>query len=247
MNALVVADEGGLVSGVGLALRLRWPDLELVSAETACEGRRILADKRPDVLFVSALLPNSDTLTMVREIRRESDIVIFVIGTSNEELDMVEALEAGSDEYLSTPIHECVLVTRVCAALRRSRKSGTSEGAALQCGDLAIDRETHEACLKGKPLCVTPTEFTLLYHLAERPGRVLTHRALESAIWGHEDNLNSDVLRKHVQHLRRKLESPRGSHMTIVTVPRVGYKLMEKKAAHNRRQATPQRTISDAR
>jgi DNA-binding response OmpR family regulator len=235
MNALIIAEKGRLASSVSLALRLRWPDLKLASADTAREGRRILADNSHDVLFVSALLTDSDALTTVQEIRHDSDIIVFVIGKSDEESDVVEALEAGADDYLSTPISESLLVARVCAALRRARKTSRSEGASLQCGDLAIDPDSHEACLKGRPLYLTPTEFTLLYHLADRQGRVVTQRALESAVWGQADNLYLEVLRKHVQRLRRKLESPRGSHVTITTVPRVGYKLVEKKAADSRR------------
>jgi two-component system KDP operon response regulator KdpE len=235
MNALIVAEKGRLASSVSLALRLRWPDLKRASADTASEGRRILSKNHPDVLFVSAQLPDAGALTLVEEIRHDSDVVVFVIGTSHEKSDIVEALEAGADDYLSTPISESLLVARVCAALRRTNKSGAEQESALQCGELAIEPEYHEARLKGKPLYLTPTEFTLLYHLARGQGRLVTQRALEGAIWGQADNLYIDVLRKHVQRLRRKLESPRGSHVTIATVPRIGYKLMQNKAARSQR------------
>ena len=105
----------------------------------------------------------------------------------------------------------------------------------MRCGDLAIDPETHEAHLNGRPLYLTPTEFKLLHHLAQRQGRLVTQQALESVIWGSSDDLYIDVLRKHVQRVRRKLESLRGGNMTITTVPRVGYKLVPTNSATSRR------------
>lgn len=236
MKALILtAGDESIVSGIRWALRLRWPDLELAVADTAHRGRRFLADDAPDVVFVSAALSDIDALALVTEIRTAtSDVVSILVGSGDDEMAVVEALEAGADDYLSTPISESLLVAKVWAALRRARKL-TAEGTAVKCGELVIDPENHEVRLSGRPLYLTPTEFKLLYHLAQHQGRVVTQRALEQAIWGASDRLYIDVLRKHLQRLRRKLESPRRGRMTITTVPRVGYKLAQQKAARSGR------------
>lgn len=235
MQALIVAQEEDVAASVGLALRLRWPDVELAVVDTAARGRLSLANEPPDVLFLPATLSDCDALALIQEIRRTSDIPIFVVGSASKEADIAEALEAGADDYISTPISESLLVARVCAALRRARQMTAAGGPALECGDLAIDPDSHEARLKGKPLYLTPTEFKLLYHLAQHQGRLVTQQALESLVWGSSDRLYIDVLRKHMQRLRQKLESRRGVRTTITTVPRVGYKLAHKNGASARR------------
>lgn len=234
-KALFVGEEEGAASRVTRSLRLRWPDLEVAVADTASRARRLLADNPPDAIFVSEALSDTAALALVGEIRAASDTVIIVVGSGRDEADIVEALEAGADDYLSTPISESLVVARVCAALRRARKVTPEEGVSVTCGDVVIDPQTHEVHLKGKPLYLTPTEFKLLYHFARYQGRVVTQQALESVVWGHSDNLYVDVLRKHVQRLRRKLESRRGVHITIATIPRIGYKLTNKYPVPTRR------------
>lgn len=235
MKALVLGDEQDARANISLALRLRWPDAELAVAEAPRHARRMLADYPLDVLFVSATHPDFDALSLVQKFREDSDIVIFVIGSSCEDMETVEALEAGADDYLSMPISASLLVARVCAALRRARQVTAEERPAVKCGELVIDPENHEARLNGRPLYLTPTEFKLLYHLAQHQGRLVTQQALEDTVWGSSDRLYIDVLRKHVQRLRQKLEAPRRGRMTITTIPRVGYKLALKNGTSSRR------------
>ncbi len=231
MKAIVVADDEDVAPSIRRALRLRWPDLELAVADTARSADRILADDPPDMMFVSEKLSDADVIPLVRQIRQASDVVVFVVGSAGNDANAIEALEAGADDYLSTSTSESLLVARVCASLRRARKITAEEGPAVKCGDLLIDPETYEVHLKGKALYLTPTEFRLLYHLAQHQERVVTQQALENVIWGSSDRVYIEVLRKHVQRLRQKLESRRGARMTITTIPRVGYKLAHKHAA----------------
>ncbi len=228
MKALILGDQRRLTASIGRALRLRWPEVDLAVEETVGGARRELDDDPPDVLFVSSTLSGTDALAFVREIGTDSEAVVMFVGSRSDEADTVEALEAGADDYISTPISESLLVAKVCAALRRVKRFAPEEVQALKCGDLVIDPQTHEAHLKGKPLYLTPTEFKLLYHLAQHQGRVVTQHALEAVVWGSSDRLYVDVLRKHVQRLRRKLQTRRSHRTTISTVPRVGYKLVQK-------------------
>jgi DNA-binding response OmpR family regulator len=233
VRALIVGHDD-LVATIRLALRMRWPDLEVV-IQDAWPAPPHLAYEPPDVVFVLAARPDLDDLALVREIRDTSDVVIFVVGSSETEMAAAEALEAGADDYLTLPINEPLLVARTCAVLRRVKQAAPGERPAVRCGDLLIDPDSHEARLNDKPLYLTPTEFRLLYQLVEHQGRVVTQRALEHVIWGSSDRLYLDVLRKHVQRLRQKLEGLRCGRMTIATVPRVGYKLTHQKQTRSRR------------
>lgn len=235
MRALILAEEQHLAASIALALHLRWPELEVMVADTARRGRRALADDPPDLVFVCAALPDTDALALIREMRAASDVVLFLVGSGGKDEDVAEALEAGADGYLCTPISESLVVATVSAALRRARRMTGEEEPAVKCGDLVIHPESHEVRLAGKPLYLTPTEFKLLYQLAQQQGRVVTQQALEGIVWGCSDKLYIDVLRKHVQRLRRKLELPRRGHVTITTVPRVGYKLTHKKTVPSSR------------
>src|SRR3989304_6109455 len=91
-----------------------------------------------------------------RGIRQVSDIAVVVVGSGGREMDAVEALEAGADDYLSTPISESLLVARVCAVLRRSRKVVPEAETTVKCGDLVIEPGNHEARIDGKTLCLSP-------------------------------------------------------------------------------------------
>ena len=235
MKALVVAEEDRIASRVNMTLRLRWPDVDVATAQNAHRARLLLADADPDVLFVSSGLPGPDSLTLVRDVRAVSDVLIFVVGPGDSEAELVDALESGADDYVSTRSSESLLVAKVWAALRRAEKVGAESAAPVKCGGLLVDPQCYEASLNGKPLYLTPTEFKLLYHLAQNRGLVVTQQALESLIWGCPERLYIDVLRKHVQRLRQKLENGRGGRMTITTVPRVGYKLEQKRRVRSGR------------
>jgi len=235
VKALVVAEEDRIASRVNMTLRLRWPDADVATASSAHRARLLLADADPDVLFVSSGLPGPDSLTLVRDVRAISDVLIFVVGPGDSETEWVDALESGADDFVSTSSSESLLVAKVWAALRRAEKVGAESAAPVKCGGLLVDPQCYEASLNGKPLYLTPTEFKLLYHLAQNRGLVVTQQALESLIWGCPERLYIDVLRKHVQRLRQKLENGRGGRMTITTVPRVGYKLEQKRRVRSGR------------
>ncbi len=235
MTALIVADQDDAASSVNLALRLRWPDMKFGVVATAREARRRLVNDPPDMIFLSAMLLGDNLHDLIQEIRKAWGILIIVVGSDEKESDVIDALESGADDYISIPIRESLLVARVSAVLRRVRRVSTEKAPKLTCGDLLIDPEGHEAQLNGEPLYLTPTEFTLLVHLTQNQERVVTLEGLETIIWGTSDKLYVEVLRQHVQRLRRKLQPSGDVSATIRTVPRVGYILAATNGARARR------------
>ena len=138
------------------------------------------------------------------------------------ERSKVEALDAGADDYVTKPFSIQELLARVRAHLRRAPKRTT---AAIEAGDFVIDLGNHSFTLLGKPIHLTPKEFDLLLHLARHAGKVITHRALLTAVWGAQSAHQPEYLRVFVGQLRKKLEAETGKQY-IQTEPWVGYRFI---------------------
>jgi len=210
------------------ALHLGWPGCVVRRANSAGACLEAVRRLHPQLVVVEAG-GGDHWLALVRGIREVCDAVVAVIGREEDEADLIEAVEAGADEYFSVPVNGPAFVARIRAALRRAGLEGR-EPARVVCGDLEIDPERHEARANGYSLNLSPTEFELLLSLARRPGYVLQHGALCQTIWGDSPNFCEATLRKHIENLRRKLAQAPGGSIAILTVPRVGYKLVAAEA-----------------
>ena len=145
----------------------------------------------------------------------------------SEERDKVAALDAGADDYVTKPFGPNELLARVRAALRRVEPVVVSTELLVR-GDLVIDRQRFRVLREGTEIRLTPKEFELLVFMAQRPGRVLTHRALLRAIWGPHSVDQPQSLRVLVGTLRRKIERDPAAPVYIVTEPWVGYRFADR-------------------
>jgi two-component system KDP operon response regulator KdpE len=184
----------------------------------------MMKDWSPDLLITDLRMPNMDGLELCRRVRLNSQIPIIVLSVRGEERIKVEALDAGADDYVTKPFSTNELLARVRAALRRASSKHTLEEQIIDVGDFHVDLQTRSVLVKGRSVHLTPKEFDLLVYLARHPGKVLTHRALLSAIWGENSVEQPEYLRVFVGHLRKKLEPDEGSSRYITTEPWVGYR-----------------------
>ena len=141
-----------------------------------------------------------------------------------EERIKVEALDAGADDYVTKPFSTDEMLARVRAALRRASVKDAPEKKVIDIGDFHLDLQSRSVEVRDRSLHLTPKEFDLLVYLARHPGKVVTHRALLSAIWGENSVEQPEYLRVFVGHLRKKLESDDGSRRYITPEPWVGYR-----------------------
>jgi len=136
----------------------------------------------------------------------------------------VKALDLGADDYVTKPFNMNELLARVRSNLRRAPAAEPVK--MLDQGDFLIDLEGHIVTVRGREVRLTPKEFDLLVYLAQRPGKVVQHRALLAAVWGPESTEQPEYLRVFVGQLRKKVESEPNSPRYIITEPWIGYRFL---------------------
>lgn len=194
------------------------------AASDGYEALQIMKSWSTDLLITDLRMPNMDGLELCRQVRATSQIPIIVLSVRGEEPTKVEALDAGADDYVTKPFSTKELLARVRAALRRSAAKDIPPAKSIEAGDFHIDLETRSVRVKDRSVHLTPKEFDLLVYMAQRAGKVLTHRALLSAIWGDNSLEQPEYLRVFVGHLRKKIEAQEGPPKYILTEPWIGYR-----------------------
>ena len=197
------------------------------SIRTAADGKQALQEMKgwsPDLVITDLRMPNMDGRELCRAIRAESRVPIIVLSVKGEEAIKVESLDAGADDYITKPFNVNELLARVRAALRRAAVPVEPEAAVIEIGDFYIDISARKVEVKDKEVHLTPKEFDLLIYLAKHPGKVVTHHALLTAVWGSNSAQQPEYLRVFVGHLRKKLEPDEGAPRYILTEPWVGYR-----------------------
>jgi two-component system KDP operon response regulator KdpE len=186
------------------------------------EGLRLFAEWKPDLVITDLIMPGLSGVEVCRTIRSTSSTPVIVLSVRDHERSKIEALDCGADDYITKPFSIQELLARVRAHMRRAPERTES---AISAGDFVIDAAAHSVELSGKPIHLTPKEFELLVHLARHPGKVLTHRALLTAVWGAQSAHQPEYLRVFVGQLRKKLEGETGKQY-IQTEPWVGYRFV---------------------
>jgi two-component system, OmpR family, KDP operon response regulator KdpE len=218
-RVLVCDDEPQILRA--LRVILRDAGYEAVTASTGEEALDRAAVKPPAAAILDLMLPDIDGVEVTKRLREWSEMPIIVLSAVGEEEAKVRALAAGADDYVTKPFGPPELVARLQAALRRAKPEAAEPTIVAE--GLEIDLVARAVRSDGEQVHLTPTEFELLRVLAQNRGRLMTHSALLTDIWGpgYADDLQ--VLRAHVANLRRKIEPADGPRY-IRTDPGVGYR-----------------------
>lgn len=224
LRVLVVDDEPQIVRA--LRVVLREAGFEMLAAESASEALDLAAVRAPRAAIVDLVLPDGDGVEVTRRLREWSEMPILVLSAIGDEEQKVRALEAGADDYITKPFGARELVARLQAALRRSGAASSEQEPTIVLEGLEIDFAARAVRREGDLVHLTPIEFELLRVLARNRGRLMTHRALLTEVWGAGYAEDVAALRTHIARLRAKIEpeGPRGRPRYIVTDPGVGYR-----------------------
>jgi two-component system KDP operon response regulator KdpE len=206
-----------------LKIILRDAGFEVDARATAQDALDAAAVRPPDAAIIDLVLPDGDGVDVCRELRSWSRMPILVLSAVGDEEQKVAALEAGADDYVTKPFGPRELVARLNAVLRRAGEA--PDEPVLRADGIELDVAAHTVRRAGEEVRLTPKEFDLLHALLRHRGRLLTHRALLTEVWGPSYAQDVGVLRTHMSNLRRKIEPP-GAPRVVHTDPGIGYRLM---------------------
>jgi two-component system, OmpR family, KDP operon response regulator KdpE len=217
---LVIDDESQITRVLRAALTAQGFDVR--TANDPAEGLEVFSEWPPDLVVTDLMMPGMSGVEVCRAVRSKGSTPVLVLSVRDHERAKIEALDAGADDYVTKPFSTQELLARVRAHLRRAPERAT---AAIETGDFTVDTASHVITVQGKPIHLTPKEFDLLAHLARNAGKVMTHRALLTAVWGGQSAHQPEYLRVFVGQLRKKLEAETGRQY-IQTEPWVGYRFV---------------------
>ena len=224
-NILIVEDEAALVAM--LRYNLEREGFHVAEANDGEEAMLSVAENKPDLILLDWMLPHLSGIDLCRQLRRGSstrDIPIIIVTARGEESDKIRGLNTGADDYVTKPFSPQELVARVRAVLRRARPA--LGDATLRHAGLSMDLAAHRVRRDGRDVHLGPTEFRLLRHFLEHPGRVFSREQLLDAVWGRDVEVELRTVDVHIRRLRQALNNG-GEGDAIRTVRSAGYALSE--------------------
>jgi two-component system KDP operon response regulator KdpE len=222
-RVLVVDDELAIRKALTANLKARGYDVD--AAETGEQALDLAARHHPDVVLLDLGLPGIDGLEVIDGLRGWTHVPIVVLSARGAERDKVAALDAGADDYVAKPFGMDELLARLRAAVRRATPAGEEPIVATE--DFTVDLSAKRVLdASGEPVRLTPTEWHLLEVLVRNPGKLVTQRQLLRDVWGPAYGDESNYLRVHMAHLRRKLEPDRSRPRYLITEAGMGYRFV---------------------
>ena len=223
-HILIVDDDPAILRLLSTNLKAR--GYEVSSAANGEESLEAVQCNFIDLIILDIMMPKVDGVEVCRRIREWSDVPIIMLSAKGDEKDKVKCLELGADDYLTKPFGIAELMARINTAFRhRGDPTVAPAQPNFALGSLEINFAKRRVTVDGKEITLTPTEYSLLQHLAVNADKVLTHSMILQSVWGNEYSSEKEYLRVFVGRLRRKLEPDQQNPKYIQTVPGVGYHL----------------------
>jgi two-component system KDP operon response regulator KdpE len=219
-RVLVVDDEAPILRALVANLRARGyqPD----AAPTGEDALRLAAKHHPDAVVLDLGLPGMTGIEVIRGLRGWSRVPIIILSARGAERDKVAALDAGADDYVTKPFGMDELFARLRAALRRVAPS--DEAAVITTPDFTVDLAAKTVRRDGGELRLTPTEWGIVELLVRNRDKLVSQRQLLQEVWGPQYGDETNYLRVHMAHIRRKLEPEQGRPRYFLTEPGMGYR-----------------------
>ncbi len=203
---------------------------EVITAADGNEALTLVAQRRPDLVVLDIHLGRDpDGLEVCRRLREWSRVPIIILSVRGDERTKVQALDAGADDYLIKPFGMEELRARIGAVVRRAVvEPGATPESVIRVGALTIDLANRRVTVEGDEVHFTPQEYDILRLLATHPGKIMTHPAILSAVWGPEYAEMTHYVRIYVNQIRKKLrENPAANVRYILNEPGVGYRFVD--------------------
>jgi two-component system KDP operon response regulator KdpE len=217
---LVVDDEAPILRALTANLRARGYQAD--AAATGEDALRLAAKQHPDAVLLDLGLPGMTGIEVIHGLRGWTSVPIIVLSARGAERDKVAALDAGADDYVTKPFGMDELFARLRAALRRVAPA--EEAAVVTTADFTVDLAAKTVARDGEEIRLTPTEWGIVEMLVRHRDKLVTQRQLLQEVWGPQYGDETNYLRVHLAHIRRKLEPQQGRPRYFVTEPGMGYR-----------------------
>lgn len=218
---LIVDDEPDIIEFI--AYNLKKEGYEVESAGNGKAALDLAPKFQPDLIILDIMMPEMDGVEVCKKLRQQpmfEDTLIAFLTARNEDYTQIAALEIGGDDYITKPIKPGVLISRIKALFRRSKKGESVQTESIiHAGDLKIDRERIMVIRGDEQIELAKKEFELLSLLASKPGKVFQRNEILNKVWGRDVIVGNRTIDVHIRKLREKV----GSHY-IKTVKGIGYK-----------------------
>jgi len=219
---LIVDDEPQILRFLEPALKAG--EFEVITAMTAAQAVKTAATKAPDLILLDLGLPDKDGKDVIRELRSWSQVPIIVLSARDREVEKIEALDLGANDYINKPFGIGELLARIRVHLRE-RKGEEAATNIYQSNGITINIAKHTITKNGQPVHLTPKEFDLVALLVKNSDRVLTHKHILNVIWGPAHMHDVQYLRVMIGQIRQKIESDPSDPEILLTEAGIGYRL----------------------
>jgi two-component system KDP operon response regulator KdpE len=219
-----VDDEPQILRALKPGLLAAGYDVEAVGS--AAEALTALSERAFDVLIVDLGLPDMDGKDLIARVRQAGDTPVIVLSARDAEEEKIAALDIGANDFVNKPVGIGELMARLRVVMR-SRTSAPPPADIVKVAHLEVDFNARRMLVSGKVVRPSPREMKLLRVFTQRPGAVLTHKQIVSAVWGADSIVETQFVRVLVGNLRQKVEKDPTRPTLIVTEPGIGYRLVE--------------------
>ena len=224
---LIIEDDIGLNQGLSKALKA--DDRQIISCQDLKAAKEQLLCGGVSLILLDINLPDGSGLELLREVKENTPYIPVILLTANDtDLDIVDGLERGADDYITKPFKLGELCSRIRALLRRAGLSNPDTTTVLECGDIKIDLLGSRVVLKGKSLDLTAAEYRLLCLLIRNANRIVTREVILGELWDSTgDYVDNNTLSVYVRRLREKVETDPSHPEHLLTVRGFGYQWKE--------------------
>lgn len=224
-NILVVDDDKEIVKAIEIYLGKE--NYCTFKAYDGNEALNIIKNNDMNLIIMDIMMPKKDGIATLEEIRKNKDIPVILLSAKSEDIDKINGLNVGADDYITKPFNPAELIARVNAIMRRCKKFNSHEekNNLIKTGDLTIDDDLKKVMVDGIEVKLTPTEYNILKFLTQNKGKVYSIDEIYTHIWEEESFAAENIIAVHIRHIREKIEINPKDPKYLKVIWGVGYKV----------------------
>ncbi len=228
-NILVVDDDKEIVKAIEIYLGKE--NYKIIKAYDGEQALEKINSNDIQLIILDIMMPKKDGIETLEEIRKNKNIPVIMLSAKSEDIDKINGLNIGADDYVTKPFNPVELIARVNALIRRYTKFGgevkenASNKSIIKTGELIINDELKKVISEGKEVKLTPTEYNILKFLTKNKGKVFSIEEIYTNVWDEECFSAENVIAVHIRHIREKIEINPKEPQYLKVIWGIGYKV----------------------